>query len=461
MLQLRIGLPGGRYYAAAADDPRQPEWPPHPSRVFSALVAAAYAGGRQPTADERAALQWLEAAPPPDIWCPPADLRPAPDAYVPVNDPNSRIRAPKRQSHGVLLPNRQARQFPAAFLLGEPVVQLRWAVDAPPGTLAVLDGVAVRLTHVGTSHALATARFDAAADAAPGSRWVPRENGPSFLRVPRPGRLDELDRLAELGHGTLRRPPPACEALVAYAQARLDGHGEPPRLHDWVALRVADVAWGADTAHTLARAVRRAVMSVLGDAAPPLVHGHDPDAAHASWLPLPDVGHPHARGRIRGIALALPLAAPAADRAAALAALSRVQVVALPDGQQARLQPVLEGPETPLALRTGVWLGPSRDWSSVTPVLLDHPPKRSDPELLANALASSLVLAGFPAPESVHLTRSSDFTGAPDALDVPTRIPRWHARVRFAQALHGPVIAGRWRHFGVGLFRPTPPELCP
>jgi CRISPR-associated protein Csb2 len=461
MLHLRIGLPGGRYYAAAADDPRQPEWPPHPSRVFSALVAAAYAGGRKPSADERFALQWLEAAPPPDIYCPAADLRPAPDSFVPVNDPNTRIRAPKRQSHGVLLPNRQARQFPAAFLLDEPEVRLRWAVEAAPATLAVLDAVAARLTHLGTSHAFATARFEAAADVAAGSPWVPREGGRTFLRVPRPGRLEELDRLADSGHGTLRRPPPTCEVLVPYAQAQFEARVVPPPLHDWVALRVADVAWGADTAHTLARALRRAVMSVLGDAAPPLVHGHDADAAHAAWLPLPDVGHPHARGRIRGVALALPMAAPAADRAAALAALSRVHVLALPDGQQARLQPVLEGPETPLALRSAVWLGPSRDWSSVTPVLLDHPPKRSDPALLANAVASSLVLAGFPSPESVRLTRASDFTGAPGALDVPTRIPRWHARVRFAQAVHGPVIAGRWRHFGIGLFRPTPPELCP
>jgi len=460
MLQLRIGLPTGRYYAATSDDPRQPEWPPHPSRVFSALVAAAYAGGRLPSDNERSALEWLESLPSPDIVCPDADLRRAPDAFVPVNDVPTRILARKGQSLGVLMPGRQPRQFPAAFLLGEPEVRLRWAVDAPGDAIAALDAVAARLTHIGTSHAFATARFDCSDDDAPPARWVPRADGRRFLRVPRPGRLDELDQLATAGHGTLRRPAPVCEVLVPYAAADDKLVDLPAPLHDWVALRMTDASWGADTAHTLARALRRAVLSVLGDDAPALVHAHDETVAHVAWLPLPDVGHKHARGRIRGVALALPLAALAADRAVALAALARVQTLLLPDGQIARLSNAMEGPESPLALRAATWLGPSQHWSTVTPVLLDRPPKRATPEQLQLSMAESLVLAGFPAPEAVHLTRASDFDGAPDALDVPTRLPRWHARVRFAQALTGPVLAGRWRNFGIGLFRPTPAELC-
>jgi CRISPR-associated protein Csb2 len=59
----------------------------------------------------------------------------------------------------------------------------------------------------------------------------------------------------------------------------------------------------------------------------------------------------------------------------------------------------------------------------------------------------------------VALSSLSDFTGAPGVHEVPTRVPRFHVRLRFAQPVQGPVLAGRWRHFGVGLFRPTPLEL--
>ena len=43
MFVLRVTYLMGRVYSAAfddGDDKREPEWPPHPSRLFSALVAA-------------------------------------------------------------------------------------------------------------------------------------------------------------------------------------------------------------------------------------------------------------------------------------------------------------------------------------------------------------------------------------------------------------------------------------
>jgi CRISPR-associated protein Csb2 len=457
MLQLQIGFPGGRYHAADMADPRQPEWPPHPSRIFSALVAATYAGGRQPSAAEREALQRLEAAPPPALRCPDADVRPAADSYVPVNDVKTRIEAKKGQSSGVLYPNRQVRQFPVAFLLGEPEVLLLWPLDPDPDWLQVLDCIASRVTHVGTSHTFVTARFVRPSDQ-PQPTLEPSEHGTHYLRVTTAGRLVELDRLADQRHGTLRRPPPACEAMLPYADARSAAPAVDAR-HDWVALRLTNLAWGADTAHTLARAVRRAVMSLLGDDAPAAVHGHDLAIEHAAWLPLPDVGHPYARGRIRGVAVALPLTMPAQDRAFALAGLARLRCVQLPDGQVAECVAHIDGPDAPLVLRTSTWCEPSAHWSTVTPVLLNKPPKKNDADAILASLAATLVEAGLPEPVSLIATQTSDFAGAPGALDIPTRIPRFHARVVFAAPVAGPVIAGRWRNFGIGLFRPTPKEF--
>ena len=128
----------------------------------------------------------------------------------------------------------------------------------------------------------------------------------------------------------------------------------------------------------------------------------------------------------------------------------------LPNSQVALFEPSVEGPDTPIVLRKASWLAASRTWSTVTPVLLDRPPKRQTPDSVAQALAESLQWAGFPAPEEVTVLGSSDFEGAPGAMAIATRVPRFHARVVFPVPLRGPVIAGRWRNFGIGLFRPTP-----
>jgi len=45
-MYLSVFFPSGRCYAAEAHDPSSPEWPPHPSRLFSAIVASAYHSGR-------------------------------------------------------------------------------------------------------------------------------------------------------------------------------------------------------------------------------------------------------------------------------------------------------------------------------------------------------------------------------------------------------------------------------
>src|SRR5690242_14275423 len=57
-----VELLGGSYDAASTDDRAQAEWPPHPARLFCALVAAARGDA------DRAALTWLETQTPPVVW---------------------------------------------------------------------------------------------------------------------------------------------------------------------------------------------------------------------------------------------------------------------------------------------------------------------------------------------------------------------------------------------------------
>jgi CRISPR-associated protein Csb2 len=85
MLAIRIHLLTGRYVATAFNDRGRAEWPPHPARLFSALVATHHSRST-PAPAERAALEWLEAQGPPEIRASEAHHRRVMQHFVPVND---------------------------------------------------------------------------------------------------------------------------------------------------------------------------------------------------------------------------------------------------------------------------------------------------------------------------------------------------------------------------------------
>src|SRR4051812_44258321 len=74
----------GVAFAAIGPDSAEPDWPPQPDRVFSALVAAWAARGELD--DGRAALNWLEQQEPPLIEASDCAVRPVPDVFVPPDD---------------------------------------------------------------------------------------------------------------------------------------------------------------------------------------------------------------------------------------------------------------------------------------------------------------------------------------------------------------------------------------
>ena len=118
---LALGIHYLTGYATATDTGSRElaEWPPHPARVFMALVAAHYEGHMVSAIDhasERAALEWLEALPAPALKVSDADSRQIVTHYVPVND---KVSPPDK-------PNRQPRTFPK-IRPQDPNVFLVWA----------------------------------------------------------------------------------------------------------------------------------------------------------------------------------------------------------------------------------------------------------------------------------------------------------------------------------------------
>lgn len=85
MLAIEITFLTGRYVASSHYDRNRPEWPPHPARVFSALVAA-WAESEDRPEQGRRVLEHLETLGPPDIAASGATERTVVTHYVPVND---------------------------------------------------------------------------------------------------------------------------------------------------------------------------------------------------------------------------------------------------------------------------------------------------------------------------------------------------------------------------------------
>jgi len=119
MTVIEVHFLTGRYSATSHHDRVEPEWPPHGARLFSAMVAA-WADAETPDETERAALEWLEALPPPRITAPEAVGRRVVSHFVPVNDAS------------VIAPAQYQRRAKA---LGELIAQWEEQVDASKGQI--------------------------------------------------------------------------------------------------------------------------------------------------------------------------------------------------------------------------------------------------------------------------------------------------------------------------------------
>lgn len=88
-LTISLRFTTGRCVATSVSSRDEPEWPPHPGRVFMAMAAAFFEseGTEQEKQAEREALNWLAAQSiAPEIRAVQASERSVFTCYVPVND---------------------------------------------------------------------------------------------------------------------------------------------------------------------------------------------------------------------------------------------------------------------------------------------------------------------------------------------------------------------------------------
>ncbi|MGQ0734145.1 MAG: type I-G CRISPR-associated protein Csb2 [Acidobacteriota bacterium] len=208
MLVLRVEYLTGVCMATRHNDPTRssPEWPPHPDRLYSALVAAAAepgpSEGSNLPASAREALEWLAGQGAPLLNASTAYRRTTPAVPMPSNPhedevwqkaTKNRARMPQKAFDlRTLLPiHRKKALLPIpAVVPEEPVVYFTWP-DAEPGEYNdTLRSICERVTYLGRSRSLVRLSVE---DQAPPATHVPDPIGGVQLRVPpKKGRLAYL-----------------------------------------------------------------------------------------------------------------------------------------------------------------------------------------------------------------------------------------------------------------------------
>jgi CRISPR-associated protein Csb2 len=520
MTTLAIRFLTGRYVAARFEDNSQAEWPPHPARVFMALAAAYFDGGGD--ADERAALEWLEAQAPPSIHACESYERFGQTPYVPVNDEHG----------GIVARSKQDRSFPSLGLQCE-TVYMRYANDAGSERRSALERVAFRVTRIGHSASLAQIRIPVESDGGvpgQGGAWHPDPKGTVKLRVAKPGYLrylegvhnaaemkaflDLQDKIGESKGAQKKKlsaemkerfpvAPLSERPAVAHWQGYVksgqstteESIFDSPFDENFIVLAKSRDGAALELGATLelTGAVRDAVMSHTTQPPPAWISGHNDDGTpcqfpHAAFFPLPYVGAQYADGHVMGVGIAVPreIRDERGRTAALREALGPVFLGA--DGEEKRLRvwprktkrssedklwewevQRAVGEQASVTLRSGTWSEPSEAWASVTPLVLHHYPKRGDDEDLARIVLEAIESALLPAPERLEISPIPFFKGTVHARSMPPYVEggaglcryQTHARIWWKQKVRGPVLIGRGRYRGYGLFRPWRDRATP
>lgn len=364
MFAIEVELLTGHYAATAYNDRKRAEWPPHPARFYSALVAALH-DREDPDQAEREALRWLEQQNAPSLWVDPESRvgrRQVQDVYVPVNDitlggdeaireaeakvAKARTPAEKRKveaalekakreavavdvgpsdkavkTAAALLPERRTRQvrtFPVVIPETSTFAFL-WPDADPSPHRTALERLSARVTRLGHSSSLVRCSV-VDRDITP--TLVPSDDGDLVLRVVAPGQLERLDRAYEYHQGVQSRVLPACPQRYCLAsKVSAPAHrAESVFSTDWVLFeRVGGSRPVSSRATDLSRALRGALIEIHGNHnLPAVLSGHaergPAEQPHVAFVPLPFVGSEHADGALMGCALILPREIEKSDR---------------------------------------------------------------------------------------------------------------------------------------------------
>lgn len=432
MLAIEVELLTGRYAATAHNDRDRAEWPPHPARFFSAMVAALHDHEEIDVA-ERAALLWLEQQNTPSLRVDAESKvgrRQVQDVYVPVNDvtlgldseirsadealrqadetskrkaaerklaaarsaPNVAESAPSDKALKTaiaLLPERRTRQvrtFPVVIPETSTFAFLWRDADATEHRGA-LERLCARVTRLGHSSSLVRCNV---LDRDISPTLIPGDEGHITLRVVGAGQLERLERAFAYHQGVENRLLPARPQRYG-ASSRIvipTTHAESVFAADWIVFeRVGGSRPVSSRSTDLARALRAALLEQHGHRnLPATLSGHAESAPteqpHVAFVSLPFVRHEHADGAIMGCALVLPRQLPTSDRETLLRLVAKWEkeradergILTLAGGTLAPFRVRRVDVSAKKSLSPELWCRASRRFITATPIALDKNP---------------------------------------------------------------------------------------
>lgn len=336
MLAIEVELLTDRYVATHFNDRGRAEWPPHPARLYSAMVAT-WADHDAPDEAERDVLAQFAALGAPAVTHSAAGYRESVTHYVPVNDAavvrdlsglygkvadleaayaaalteaagdldDRRVRRAakaqeKQRAKAVddsrkaarpgapmsaldILPDQRTKQgrFYPCVVPETPRFYFVWPeAELDEQQCGVLDGVLARVSRLGHSSSFVACRL---VDDAPAPTLIPDPAGADeLLRVTTPGLLDRLEAAFDRHQGREPRALPA--RMTRYAA--VDPTARPaavPRPHlsgSWIVLAREDGPMlPVRRSLVLARGVRDALLHHAEEPIPALLSGHVQGAA--------------------------------------------------------------------------------------------------------------------------------------------------------------------------------------
>jgi CRISPR-associated protein Csb2 len=374
MLTIEVELLTGRYAATAHNDRYLAEWPPHPARFFSALVAALHE--EEPIdLQEREALLWLERQPAPsldvDVDC---NFRRVLDVFVPVNDitivgdPEKPVRAARalveslpegtsakeaKRAKAVLakeetklaafisaqqvvdpepaqtalnaamqlLPERRTRQvrtFPVA-LPEHSRFSFSWPDEPASAIGEALQRLCARVTRLGHSSSLVRCLI---VDRTPNITLVPTTDGTRVLRTIGPGQLEQLEEAYARHQAVEQRSLP----FRPQSYGPVGDTGTKPAAQgvfadEWIMFeRKSGARLLSSRTADVCKALRASLIEQAGsEPLPAVLSGHLPNgdrftAPHIAFVAPPFVGHEHADASIQGCAIIVPRDLSPSDR---------------------------------------------------------------------------------------------------------------------------------------------------
>ena len=433
------------------------EWPPAPSRLFAALVAADGTGDRCRVTDG-SELRFLEQADAPFIF---AEAKPWHQRLEPRFVVEARAGVAK-STHQEYLARKGARERPGVRVaLRNPRVMYSWDVDVPDKVLHSLSLRAARVGYLGTSDSpvrlrVMTENSEAESES---NRFLPSSDGDIGINVPRPGQLELLDEFYEqwlkLGPDIGRSQFPALRNLVSYRSPDFSAEDDAGSII-WLLLERPVSGRRITTVTSLLKQAVLVQHERIHGEPPPVLHGHGYSKTGyelARYLALPDVGYKFSKGRIYGLAVYLPSGTDYVVQQRARDAVRAIRELT-GSGIKVSIKPWM-GQERPWSANPSRWTEKSTRWVTAFPAVHE----RFVP-LNLEEVSRWCAHAGLPAPVAFRSARKPLVKGAvdlsPNEVTRPGRStrPYSHFEFIFNEPVKGPVVIGSGRQRGLGLCVP-------